>query len=258
MYKRISLILTLSLAASTSLAGTERANYGEVSSPEETIGFFSGMAIGGAAGGPPGFVIGAAIGALMGDGWNAKRRVGDLQADLYASRLETDVIREETIALQREYRLAQQELNKLRSETPQVLPAFFTTQVVEACCDNTVLSLHFRSGSSVIESHYEEQLTSLVKLARKMPTASVEITGYADRNGDADRNLALSRARTDSVKQFFNRSGFQNSSINTVAYGETRPLQPAQSFEADFFDRRVIVRLRDTSKQMLSRTPDGE
>ncbi len=258
MYKRISLILTVSLAASTALADTERANYGNVNTPEETTGFIAGMAIGGAAGGPPGVVIGAAIGALMGDGWNAKKRVGDLQADLYASRLEIDLIREEAIALQGEYQLAQQELDKLRSETPRVLPAFLSTQAIEACCDNTVLSLHFRTGSSVIESHYEEQLTSLIKLAKQMPTASIEITGYADRNGDANRNLALSRKRTDSVKQFFNGNGFQNSSIKTIAYGETRPLQTAQSFESDFFDRRVIVRIRDTSQQLLSRTPDGE
>ena len=67
----------------------------------------------------------------------------------------------------------------------------------------------------------------------QMPTASVEITGYADRNGDADRNLALSRERTDSVKQFFNSSGFQNSSIKTIAYGETRPLHSVQSFESE-------------------------
>jgi len=258
MYKRISLILILSLAASTALAGTEPANYGNSDSPEETTGFFTGMAIGGVAAGPPGVVIGAVIGAMLGDGWSAKKRVGDLQADLYASRLETDVIREEAIALQQEYRLAQQQLDTLRTEAPQVLPAFLTTQTVQACCDNTVLSLHFRTGSSVIESHYQEQLTSLVKLAKQMPTASVEITGYADRNGDADRNLALSRDRTDSVKQFFNRSGYQNSSIKTIAYGETRPLQPAQSFESDFFDRRVIVRLRDTSQQMVTRTPGGE
>ena len=103
MYKRISLILTISLAASTALADTERANYGNVNTPEETTGFIAGMAIGGSAGGPPGVVIGAAIGALMGDGWNAKKRVGDLQADLYASRLEIDLIREEAIALQGEY-----------------------------------------------------------------------------------------------------------------------------------------------------------
>jgi len=97
-----------------------------------------------------------------------------------------------------------------------------------------------------------------VKLAKQMPSVNVEITGYADRNGDAQENLRLSRQRSDSVKQFFGKMGIGNSSISTIAYGETRPVQTTQSFETDFFDRRVMVKLRDSSKQLLTQTPDGE
>lgn len=257
MLTPLPLILIVSLAASTTLADTQRANYSNTASPEETTGFVTGMLIGGAAGGPPGVMVGAVIGILIGDGWNAKEQLGDLQADLYASRLEVDAVREETAVLQREYLIAQQELDQLRSE-PQLLRAFLPTQALVACCDNTVVSLHFRSGSSAVESHYEEQLIGLVNLAEQMPHASVEITGYADRNGDADLNLKLSRERSNSVKQFFNSRGMGNSSIKTIAYGETRPLQAAQSFEADFFDRRVIVRLRDADQQMLTQLPIGQ
>ena len=121
-----------------------------------------------------------------------------------------------------------------------------------------MLSLNFRSGSSAIEAHYEEQLTSLIKIAEQMPTASVEITGYADRNGDPDLNLRLSRERSKSVERFLNSKGIQSSSIKTIAYGETQPLHSTQNFESDFFDRRVIVRLRDNSASMLTQTPDGE
>ena len=91
-----------------------------------------------------------------------------------------------------------------------------------------------------------------------MTSAKVEITGYAHRNGDAVHNLTLSRQRSESVKSFFTEHGIDNASIATVAYGETRPLQPTQSFESDFFDRRVIVRLRDNSKSMLSQSPDNQ
>ena len=91
-----------------------------------------------------------------------------------------------------------------------------------------------------------------------MPTASIEITGYADRNGDPDLNLSLSRERSNSVKQFLSDKGIDNSSIKTIAYGETQPLSSTQDFESDFFDRRVIVRLRDNSASMLTQNPDGE
>jgi outer membrane protein OmpA-like peptidoglycan-associated protein len=69
-------------------------------------------------------------------------------------------------------------------------------------------------------------------------------------------NLILSKKRSDSVKTFFNRMGIQNSAITTLAYGETQPVESNQSFESDFFDRRVIVRLRDSTEQMLTQSPD--
>jgi sortase system peptidoglycan-associated protein len=272
MLKKLSLVLLVSVAATAVHADTKRANYENPASAEETSGFFSGAILGGLAGGPPGIIIGGAIGALIGEGWNAKERVGDLQASLYQSQLqieqsqlelaalreEASAIEEEHQAIEEKYQIAQMELDRFRSEPPRILPAFLPTQAAVVCCNNTALSIHFRTGSNNIESHYEEQLESLAKLADQMTNATVEITGYADRNGDANQNLQLSRQRSDSVKQFFNAKGIRNSSITTVAYGETRPLQSTQSFESDFFDRRVIVRLRDTSQQMLTQTPDGQ
>ena len=254
MIKQTSLALILSISAGSALADSNRAVYQDAPSIQETTGFISGLVLGGLAGGPPGAVIGSGLGALFGEGRKAKSEVGDLQARVYSSQLEVAAARDEAQRLQYDYQLAQQELERLRTSQAQVLPARLEV-LSEPCCDNTVLSLRFRTGSSAIESHYEEQLASMVGLARQMPTASIEITGYADRNGDVDRNLQLSRDRSNTVKNFFNRMGIQNSSIQTVAYGETRPLQSVQNFESDFFDRRVIVRLRDPSKQMLTQNP---
>ena len=92
----------------------------------------------------------------------------------------------------------------------------------------------------------------MIELAQQLPTGAIEITGYADRNGDADANLRLSQARTASVKSFIERLGVDDATITTVAHGETQPLHATQSVETDFFDRRVIVRLTDTSQQMLT------
>jgi sortase system peptidoglycan-associated protein len=258
MLKKFSLIIVASALAGNVLADTQRANYDSSPSREENVGVVTGAALGAATGGPLGAMVGAAMGALAGNGWNAKEQLVDLQADLYQSQLELAALQEQSAATRRQYQLAQQELERLKAETPRVLPAFLPTQTSEACCDNTVLSVHFRTGSSIIEFHYEEQLESLVKLAKQMPSVKVEITGYADRNGDAQKNLRLSRQRSDSVKQFFSKMGIDNSSISTIAYGETRPVQSKQSFETDFFDRRVMVKLRDSSKQLLTQTPDGE
>ena len=146
----------------------------------------------------------------------------------------------------------------MKSYGPRVLSTFLDTQPDQSCCDNTVLSIHFRTGSSTIETHYEEQLESLVDIATQMPRMNLEITGYADRNGNTEKNLMLSHRRSESVKQFFRNNGIENTSITTSAYGEARPLEVNQNFETDFFDRRVVVKLQDGSKRYLTRNPDRE
>ena len=256
MFKKIPLLLVFSLAASSSFADQQRASYQNPPSTEETAGPLSGAVLGGLAGGPPGFIVGSVVGVLFGEGWRAKKDVGDLRADLYTNQLELIALREEAQSTRRNFELAQQELNEMRSAA-RVIPANLEISNA-ACCDNTVISLHFRSGSSSIESQYEEQMQGLVNIAKQMDNPRIEITGYADRNGDNDKNLLLSRDRSGKVKQFFNRMGVQNSNIQTVAYGETNPLNEIQSLETDFFDRRVMVRLRDANKQMLTQSPDGE
>ena len=257
MIKQTSIALVFSVLSATAAADTQRAEYENPASPAQTTGFFSGAVLGGIAGGPPGVIIGAAFGALAGDGWRARSEVGQLQVNLYESQLRLAALQEETQAMQERHRLVQQRLEELSSNRSRVYPAAIALPS-SPCCDNTVLSLNFRSGSSKIESHYEEQLASLIKIAEQMPTASIEITGYADRNGDPDLNLSLSRERSNSVKQFLSDKGIDNSSIKTIAYGETQPLSSTQDFESDFFDRRVIVRLRDNSASMLTQNPDGE
>jgi len=259
MIKQLPLVLTLSLATGAAMADTQRADYQDRNaSAEETAGFFSGVVVGGLAGGPPGAIVGAAIGALTGDGFRARREVTAARADLIAAELETARLREESTAMSRRLELAQQELESLRTSGASTLPAYLPASRQGPQFDNTALTVHFRTGSALIEPQYEQQLQSLVRLARQLPSAAVEITGYADRSGDAENNLRLSRQRSQAIGSFLKKMGVEDSSITTVAYGETRPLHDTRSLETDFFDRRVIVRLIDTSQQMLSSNPDGE
>ena len=257
MSKQTSLALVFSFLSATAAADSQRADYQNRASPAQTTGFLSGAMLGGIAGGPPGVIIGAAFGALAGDGWRARSEVGELQANLYESQLRLAALQQEAEEMQVRHQLAEQRLEELSVNRARIYPANIAVPG-SPCCDNTVVSLNFRSGSSKIEPHYEEQLTSLIKIAAQMPSASVEITGYADRNGDPDLNLRLSRDRSTSVKQFLSGKGIANTSIKTIAYGETRPLHSSQDLESDFFDRRVIVRLRDNSTSMLTQNPDSE
>ncbi len=256
MIKQLGLLLaalTAFVFSSISFADTRTGSYNdELPSQEETTGFLSGAAIGAAVGGPPGAIVGAAVGAFLGDGWVTRNDYDDMQGEWVAMQLEMDRMRAEVSLLEQEKQVALQELDELRSQPAQVLPAFLNTGQQNPLFDNTTISIHFRSGSSTIEDHYEDQLIALVKLAQQLPNSALEVIGYADRTGEESKNLDLSWQRSNSVKRFISSLGVEDSEITSVAYGESQPLHSTQSFETDFFDRRVLVRLIDTSQQMLT------
>ena len=255
MKKSIGLLFaSLALAGGLSANAQADAQYRSDSAPqtEETVGLMSGAVIGAAAGGPPGAIIGAALGIFVGDGWVTRRDYRDMEAEWVTSKVEAQESRQQLARLEREKQLALDELDRLKSAPAQVIPAFLNAAPDSSLFDNTAISIHFRTGSSTLESHYQDQLSSLIELVQQLPTGAIEITGYADRNGDADANLRLSQSRTASVKSFIEQLGVDDATITTVAHGETQPLHTTQSVETDFFDRRVIVRLTDTSQQMLT------
>ena len=249
----LTAILALTVLAGTlSSAANAEPDRRQIPEKEEAVGMMSGALIGAAAGGPPGAVIGAALGIFVGDGWITKREYRDIEAALISLQLETHEARAQLAGLQRENREAQAELARVRVAPAQVLPAFISSSPDADLFNDSSISLHFRTGSSTLEAHYQAQLTSLTAIAERLPTGAIEVSGYADRKGDADANLRLSESRTASVKSFIEDSGLDNEVITTIAYGESRPLHDIQSVETDFFDRRVIVRLVNTREQLLT------
>ena len=247
-----AIIAVTVLAGTLSSAANAESDRRQIPEKEETLGLMSGALIGAAAGGPPGAVFGAAVGIFVGDGWITKREYRDIKAAWASLQLEADGARARLASLQRENREAQAELERLRDTPAQVLPAFLSSSPDAGLFKDSSISLHFRTGSSTVEAHYQAQLTALAAIAEQLPTGAIEISGYADRNGDADANLRLSESRTASVKSFVEGLGLDTEVITTVAYGESRPLHETQSVETDFFDRRVIVRLVDTSQRLLT------
>ena len=256
MLKLISSLIICSAITANSYAGTENANYGNNTSTEETTGVIGGVLIGAIAGGPPGAILGGALGALFGDGWHAKQELGAVQLDLVQSQSELAKVKLETARINALYVAAQRQLSNVKGTRPGAMNVAYSSRPLPDCCTNTSLSIHFRSGSSLIETHYQDQLAGIGKIAKAMPGTRLEIIGYADRSGDAKTNLKLSKQRTNAVRVFFNTQGISNSDITTIAYGETKPVDAVQSVEADFFDRKVVVRLREITDQLVTTDND--
>ncbi|MFT4861965.1 MAG: sortase system peptidoglycan-associated protein [Pseudohongiellaceae bacterium] len=257
MLKLISSLIVCAAVATHSYGATEKANYsGNASTAEETTAVISGLVLGALAGGPPGAIVGGALGALFGDNWHAKQELSGVQLSLAQSRSELAQVKQESAKISALYVAAQRQLGTVKGAKLGVMDVAYSASPLSLCCGNTAISLHFRTGSNLVESHYQDQLAGFGKLVKAVPGTRVEIIGYADRNGDATANLKLSKQRTDAVRVFFNTLGISNADITTIAYGETKPVDAVQSSEADFFDRKVIVRLRDSNDQAVTSLND--
>lgn len=249
------LVATLAMTVLVgTLSGAAKAASDRFQQPnqEETVGLLSGALIGAAAGGPPGAVIGAALGIFIGDSWITKREYREIETALISVQVKAEQTKAKLAALQLKNQSASDELTRLRDAPAQVLTTLLDSPSKANPFSNSVISLHFRTGSSTVEPHYRPQLTAIAAIADQLPAGAIEIYGYADRSGDANANLRLSEIRAASVKSFIEGLGLDSASITTLAYGESRPIHDTQSMETDFFDRRVIVRLIDNSKQFLT------
>ncbi|WBA19605.1 sortase-associated OmpA-like protein PdsO [Salinivibrio kushneri] len=197
----------------------------------ELIGMGSGAIAGAVVAGPVGAVAGAIIGTVMGQ--NASYE--DL-ADEQGETIQT--IRDENQSLSRisqKYNEAQLELARLRSAQHQV--------------DDLALAMNiqFRTSSADIEPHFMIQLDELAGFIQQMPNAQWLLAGYADPRGRQGYNQALSERRVQAVKDYLVSVGVDPHQLNTVAYGDSQPLDNQAGNEGFFFDRRVTVsRMADT------------
>lgn len=105
-----------------------------------------------------------------------------------------------------------------------------------------LLNVFFDSGSARIKSGYNSQLESLVKFMNLNPGSLTLIEGHTDNRGDSMYNLKLSQRRADAVKvELVNRYGANPLRINSIGYGETRPIKNNDTSEGKAANRRVVA-----------------
>jgi outer membrane protein OmpA-like peptidoglycan-associated protein len=82
--------------------------------------------------------------------------------------------------------------------------------------------------------------------AKKTGTAKIEVTGHADRSGQPDYNMRLSKRRADAVKGELVKQGVPAANITVYAKGETEPLVPTPDGVREPQNRRaqIVIRTR--------------
>ncbi|PAR29891.1 OmpA family protein [Vibrio metoecus] len=83
------------------------------------------------------------------------------------------------------------------------------------------LHILFANDSSAIEPAFLTQIRQMAEFLQGYPSTSIELQGYASKVGRADYNLALSKQRSEAVRDQLIRDGIDPSRVNIIGYGDS-------------------------------------
>ena len=104
-------------------------------------------------------------------------------------------------------------------------------------------NLIFQVGNAVISAQSYPELDQVAKMLHDNPTMIIQLEGHTDVKGDAKKNMELSRARVEAVRDYLYSKGVAKNKVKTKAYGGTQPISKEDTEEAHKLNRRVEVRI---------------
>ncbi len=128
--------------------------------------------------------------------------------------------------------------------------AIVETELISRVVGIELNNILFDFGSADIRREYNDKLDTLAMFLEKNPEAYVVIEGFADSTGDPKYNLALSRRRALSVKNYLmekeifsaaeaNISAVAEKRLVTLWYGKDLPVASNDTAEGRQLNRRV-------------------
>tara|TARA_R110000787_G_scaffold95011_3_gene198036 strand:+ start:228 stop:1085 length:858 start_codon:yes stop_codon:yes gene_type:complete len=228
---------------------TEQQNSAQL---QEEIGFGTGMLIGAILGGPVGALITGIAGNMIVKNINATDEIEHLSIAYTQEKQHNE------LALEHYHTKVEQAEQRYQSELLALEHNYQTASQLQA--QNLLMSLQFSTGSSEIKAHYQEQIASLARIVQQSPNLSLDLSGYTDKQGSDELNQALSLARINAVKNALIDQGVAADRISLFAFGEQQPVVASVNKEVSFYDRRVVIKLKntalakDTSRQENSQT----
>lgn len=105
------------------------------------------------------------------------------------------------------------------------------------------LDIHFQTAKAVINPSSYKVLNELVELMKRKKKMSIELAGHTDSDGSAESNLKLSKDRANAVKAYLTKKGISSSRVQTVGYGETKPVESNSTEQGKARNRRTEVRV---------------
>jgi len=105
------------------------------------------------------------------------------------------------------------------------------------------LNIKFDTAKSDIKKKYDKDIKNVADFLKANPEATAVIEGHTDNvdiHNEPERNMRLSQARADSVRQYLiDNFGIDASRISAIGYGPNKPIAGNDTEEGRNKNRRV-------------------
>ena len=135
------------------------------------------------------------------------------------STTQPEVSKEPDSSAEKDEQTGQQQEDRLRAEAA-AREAAGTAFVSE--------NIHFSFDSSVLSDQAQHILNSKADYLLANSDVTVTLEGHCDARGTEAYNIALGERRAESVKNFLVDLGISANRLNTISYGEERPIAMGQ------------------------------
>ena len=102
----------------------------------------------------------------------------------------------------------------------------------------------FNASKSTLRKNYTSNLDELANLLSQYSSAIITIEGHASSDGSDAYNQALSERRANAVKAYLVGKGIDASRINTIGFGENKPIDNNQTAKGRRNNRRAQIERR--------------
>ena len=103
--------------------------------------------------------------------------------------------------------------------------------------------IYFDFDSSELKPESREILKTKAAWLKGHPEFSLRIEGYCDERGTEEYNIALGERRANAAWKYLNALGISGDRMDTVSYGEERPIDPGHNEAAWRKNRRDQFKL---------------
>ncbi len=181
-----------------------------------------GAGVGAAIGGGKGAGIGAAVGALAGGviGYMFEKQEKEFKQALADA---------EGASIKREQRVLEDATNEAARRDVEVLVLTFQGDV------------WFDTGSAALKAGSYDELDRVAAILNRYPETSIRIEGHTDSTGSESFNQELSEKRAMSVKNALLGKNVSETRLQTIGYGESKPVAGNDSEGGRQLNRRVEI-----------------